>query len=202
MGVPVLIAGAVGAAVFLLVSTLEGLARPGYSLVRHPVSALALGSRGWVQTVSFLVCGALVALGGAGLWATSWLLAVGVVVLGIGLVASGVYPMDPGRGYPPGTPDGDPPSFSRRHQRHDQAGAVVFLLLPVLPLLAAATPELPTALRWVSGVLAVVIGIGVAAFVRAWEAGSPRAGITQRLTLTGALGWLAWLLLVVAAQPG
>jgi len=200
--VPVLIAGAVGAVAFLLVSTFDGLARPGYSLVRHPVSALALGRRGWVQTTSFLVCGALLVVGGAGLWATSWLLAAGVVVLGVGLVASGVYPMDPVRGYPPGTPDGDPPSLSRPHQRHDQAGVVVFLLLPLLPLVAALTPELPVGLRWASGVLALAVGLGVAAFTRDWEADSPRAGLTQRLTLVGGLGWLAWLLLVVGDHLG
>jgi hypothetical protein len=197
----VLILGAVGALAFLLGSTVDGLTRPGYSLVRHPVSALALGTRGWLQSLTFVLCGALIAAGGAGVWSASWLLGAGVIVLGLGLVASGIYPMDPARGYPPGTPDGDPPSFSRRHIRHDQAGAVVFFTMPVLPLVAALTSALPAPLRWVSALAAAVVAVGVGAFTKAWEANSPRAGLAQRLALAGGLGWLAAMLLVLAAEP-
>jgi len=198
VGGVLLVAGAVGAIAFLVVSTVDGLTRPGYSVVRHPVSALALGPRGWLQTWVFVVCGALVAAGGVGLWPTSWLLAAGVLLLGLGLVVSGVYPMDPMRGYPPGTPEGDPAELTTSHVRHDQAGAVVFFSMPVLPVVAAATPALPAGLPWASVAVAVAVGVGVAAFSRAWEVDAPLTGLVQRLTLLGGLGWLAALLLVVA----
>ncbi|MGO1524228.1 MAG: DUF998 domain-containing protein, partial [Nesterenkonia sp.] len=38
----------------------------GRSPTRHPVSALALGPRGWLQTANFTVCGAAVTTGALG----------------------------------------------------------------------------------------------------------------------------------------
>ncbi|HEX6236677.1 MAG TPA: DUF998 domain-containing protein [Acidimicrobiales bacterium] len=47
--------GAAGAVGFVMVFLVDGATRPGYSPARHPVSALSLGSRGWVQVTSFVV---------------------------------------------------------------------------------------------------------------------------------------------------
>ena len=48
-------AGPVFTATFLA----EGAVRDGYRPLRHPVSSLALGPRGWIQTVNFAVTGVL-----------------------------------------------------------------------------------------------------------------------------------------------
>src|ERR1700733_3253474 len=56
-------AGPVFTAVFLA----EGTAREDYRQLRHPVSSLALGPRGWVQTANFVVTGTLFLAGAAGL---------------------------------------------------------------------------------------------------------------------------------------
>ncbi|MEV6813057.1 DUF998 domain-containing protein [Micromonospora sp. NPDC051296] len=123
-----LVAGIAGTVLFVVTFLVDGLTRPGYDPVRHPVSALALGRRGWMQTANFLVSGLLVTAAAPGLHAATgsrWLTA-SVAVFGLALVASGVFPMDRMRGYPPGTPDVTPTSYSRRHQIHDVAGAVVF----------------------------------------------------------------------------
>jgi Protein of unknown function (DUF998) len=56
-------AGPVFAAVFLL----EGGLRDGYRPLRHPVSSLALGPRGWIQAGNFAVAGTLVLAAAAGL---------------------------------------------------------------------------------------------------------------------------------------
>src|ERR1700729_230070 len=56
-------AGPAFTAVFLA----EGTAREGYRQSRHPVSSLALGPRGWVQTANFVVTGTLCLAGAAGL---------------------------------------------------------------------------------------------------------------------------------------
>ena len=56
-------AGPVFTAVFLA----EGTAREGYRPLRHPVSSLALGPRGWVQAANFVVTGTLCLAGAAGL---------------------------------------------------------------------------------------------------------------------------------------
>ncbi len=56
-------AGPVFTATFLA----EGAARDGYRPLCHPVSSLALGPRGWVQTANFAVTGVLCLAGAAGL---------------------------------------------------------------------------------------------------------------------------------------
>ena len=56
-------AGPVFAAMFLA----EGAVRDGYRPLRHPVSSLALGPRGWIQTANFAVTGVLCLAGAAGL---------------------------------------------------------------------------------------------------------------------------------------
>jgi Protein of unknown function (DUF998) len=44
----------------------QGAARDGYRPLRHPVSSLALGPGGWVQTANFAVTGVLTLAGAAG----------------------------------------------------------------------------------------------------------------------------------------
>jgi hypothetical protein len=53
--------------VFVTAFLLEGAVREGYRPLRHPVSSLALGSRGWIQAGNFAVAGALFLAGTAGL---------------------------------------------------------------------------------------------------------------------------------------
>src|SRR5580704_18120974 len=53
--------------VFVTTFLAEGATRPGYRPSRHPVSSLALGPRGRVQTANFAVTGTLVLAGAAGL---------------------------------------------------------------------------------------------------------------------------------------
>ncbi|WP_262403428.1 DUF998 domain-containing protein [Actinomadura sp. CNU-125] len=127
--------GAAGTWGFVATFLLDGWTRPGYRPVRHPVSALALGPRGWLQTANFVVCGAAIAVGAVAVGDAldGAVLAGAIAVFGASLVASGVFPMDAMRGYPPGTPDGTPDDTSVRHRLHDWAGAVVFGSLPVAP---------------------------------------------------------------------
>ena len=188
--------GAIGSGLFVLVLLADGWTRPGYSPVRQPVSALALGPRGWVQTSNFVVCGAAIAGGGWGLIVPgrNLLLGCAVVVFGLGLVASGVFPMDPMRGYPPGTPEGDPAEHTMRHKVHDQVGAVVFLALPVAAAVAAFTVPGPVG-GAVSALVAVGLLLGFGAFGTAWENDSPRAGLVQRAVIVPGWLWLAVLLL-------
>ncbi|WP_017592058.1 DUF998 domain-containing protein [Nocardiopsis potens] len=184
-------AGALGCWAFIAVFTVDGWTRPGYRPVRHPVSALALGARGWIQTANFVLCGLAVAAGAVALAGAlgSTVLAVAVGVFGAALVASGVFPMDPMRGYPPGAPDGTPAEFSARHKMHDRAGALVFTALPTAAVIAAfALPE--PAWKAYSGLTAALAAAGLFAFGRSWEEDGPRAGLLQRATI--AVGWL-WL---------
>ena len=52
-------AGMIGATLFVLIFTLEGWYRPGYKPLGTYVSALSLGSRGWIQILNFIVFGVL-----------------------------------------------------------------------------------------------------------------------------------------------
>nr|WP_276612031.1 DUF998 domain-containing protein [Kineococcus vitellinus] len=92
----------------------QGLVRDGYDFTRHPMSLLALGEGGWVQTASFCAAGGLVLVCAAGLhrvltdgpgarWAPRL-----VAVTGGCLVAAGVFSTDPGAGFPAGAPQGAP----------------------------------------------------------------------------------------------
>lgn len=185
-----LVAGSVAAALFVITSLADGATRPGYDARRHTVSALATGSRGWLQTMNFVACGLLIVVAAAGVHgaAGSWWLTVAIAVFGVGLIASGVFPMDPMRGYPPGTPQGDPTTTSRAHQLHDGAGAVVFGALPVCALIAAST--LDGGVAGVSAGTAAYLAVTAVGFGAAWEADHPRTGLVQRAFIVP--GWL-WL---------
>jgi len=124
-------AGPAFAATFLA----EGAVRDGYRPLHHPVSSLALGPRGWIQTANFAVTGVLCLAGAAGLR-----LAGGrqpgsrtgpamVAAAGAGLIASAAFRTDPVGGYPPGTPD-TPARFSRAGTAHNLVAVPVFFGLP------------------------------------------------------------------------
>lgn len=191
-----LAAGIVGAVVFMVVFLVDGATRPGYRPTYHLVSALARGPRGWVQTGNFVVCGLLITVSARGIeFATSsgWLSGT-IGVFGLGLVASGVFPMDPVRGYPPGTPDGTPSDVSRGHRLHDLAGFVVFGLLPLATASAAFTLD-STSFVLYSGATALATAIGFVVFGAALEQDHPRAGLIQRIVIV--IGW-TWLALLCA----
>ncbi|SED78616.1 Protein of unknown function [Ruania alba] len=191
-------AGATAAVLFMLVFTVDGWTRTGYRPDYHPVSALALGGRGWLQKANFIVCGGGIAIGSLALIEVSILLTLGIGVFGMALIASGVFTMDPMRSYPPGTPAGNPASFSRRHELHDHAGMVVFATVPIAAGIATFTPQLSDPLRVYSAVIAAVVTVGFLAFGQAWENDSARTGLWQRLTILVGWSWLAVLLAISA----
>src|ERR1700693_4285498 len=59
--------GLAGGPLFVTTFLIEGAARDGYRPSRHPVSSLALGPRGRIQTANFAVTGTLVLAAAAGL---------------------------------------------------------------------------------------------------------------------------------------
>ncbi|XRQ14536.1 DUF998 domain-containing protein [Actinomadura welshii] len=96
---------------FVLLIVAQAMTRDGFDAARHPLSMLALGEHGWIQTVNFLLCGVLVVASAAGLrralepgtlgrgWGTALIAAYGA-----SLVWAGVFPTDPADGFPDGTP--------------------------------------------------------------------------------------------------
>lgn len=191
---PLLTAGIVGPLVFVVVFMVDGATRPGYRPTYHLVSALSLGPRGWVQSTNFIVCGTLIVVAAFGVEeATSIIWLSGMLgVLGLGLVASGVFPMDPMRGYPPGIEEGAPDGLSRARRLHDMAGFVVFGSVPAAAGIAAFTIDsAPWAVY--SGVTALITAAGFIVFGAAWESDHPLAGLAQRLVIVVGWTWLAAL---------
>jgi hypothetical protein len=131
--------GTAAGPVFVAVFLLEGAARDGYRPLRHPVSSLALGSRGWIQTANFAVAGTLFLAGAAGLAragdpiAGGWAAPVLVGAAGAGLIGAAVFTTDPVSGYPPGTPDALTQP-SRTGTAHNLAAVPVFTGLPAAAL--------------------------------------------------------------------
>lgn len=131
-----LLAGSVVAApVFAVVALAQAFTREGLDLLRHPLSMLSTGDLGWVQIANFLVTGALTIAGAVGLrrvlrgrpggtWAPRL-----VLIYGIGVIAAGIFSMDPGDGFPAGTPLGQPTSMTWHAVLHMVAGSIAFTAL-------------------------------------------------------------------------
>lgn len=193
--------GLVGAPLFILVAIVEGATRPGYDVARLPISLLSLSDRGWVQVANFLVTGVLFVLFAAGVSRTvdradraAVLGSLLLAVFGIGIIAAGLFPADPGGGYPPGVQ----PVASQSGSLHDVASLVVFVSLP---LAAAAMSRYFVHVgdrRWAaySAVTAVTVGVGFALMIVAFNGSTPLsavAGIVQRATVIAGWTWIGAL---------
>ncbi|MFF8601488.1 DUF998 domain-containing protein [Streptomyces sp. NPDC015232] len=96
---------------FLAAGLAQGLARDGFDFTRNAISQLALGEAGWIQTASFVLTGALLLAGAAGLRRAlrggpggAWGPAL-VGVFGASFWVAGAFPADPGAGFPAGAPE-------------------------------------------------------------------------------------------------
>src|SRR5260370_23245414 len=127
-----LYAGVIGPLLFIVVFLIEGLTRPGYSAWRHYGSQMATGDGGWVQVVTFLVCGSLVVVFAIGLRSAlrGSRGAIGAPILlglfGTALLVAGVFVTDPALGYPVGAAQ----VHTAHGMIHGLAGLAAFPLLP------------------------------------------------------------------------
>lgn len=121
--------GVIAPPLFVVVALLQALTRDGFDPTRHPVSLLSLGELGWIQIANFVVTGLLLTAGAVGMRrvlhpgrAGTWgpLL---IAAFGLSLIAGGVFVADPAFGFPPGTPEGPPPSVSTMGILHGLAFA-------------------------------------------------------------------------------
>jgi hypothetical protein len=121
----------VAAPLWTAVSLAQAASREGFDLTRHPLSALSNGSLGWLQIANFAVAGVLTVFGATGLRQTvpstwAWRL---VRVNGLGMIAAGIFSMDPADGFPLGTPAGMPHMMSWHSFGHMVAGSIAFLTI-------------------------------------------------------------------------
>lgn len=195
-------AGIVGPALFVAVLVLEDTTRPGYDARRHFVSLLGLGEDGWQQALNFILTGLLIACFATGLRCT-WSGGIGsvwvprlIAVVGVGLVADGLFATEPEFGYPPGTPEGLPTLLTWHGAIHYMAGATVFASLAAACVIVAvrAAADGRRGLAIASAVSPVImLGAWVLSFVIGAVGGPAEGGLLQRVSIIVGMSWLAIL---------
>lgn len=204
--------GVAAGPVFVAVFLLEGAVRDGYRPLRHPVSSLALGSRGWIQGANFAAAGTLVLAGAAGLAragdpAVSGRAAPALIgAAGAGLLGSAIFRTDPVSGYPPGTPDALPQP-SQAGTAHNLAAVPVFFGLPAAALACSRWSwkagqrgfglyRAGTAITTLTGAALAAAGFGQSA--RLVSLG----GLFQRASIMTGFAWLTALSARALQQEG
>jgi Protein of unknown function (DUF998) len=151
---------------YLAVGLSQAFVRDGFDLARHPLSLLANGPGGWVQTANFVLSGLMViaaAVGFKRLLGPKSLAASGFLgAFGAGMLVAAVFPADPVDGFPVGTPLGPPTSISTTGLVHFIAGSLGFTSLAVSCFFAARAmsrrkAQLMARLSVLAG-LAIVLG--------------------------------------------
>ena len=205
--------GAIAGPVFVAAFLIQGATRADYEPLRHPVSSLALGPSGWMQTANFVVAGLLTLAFAFGLRlalrqgkGSTWgpLL---VAVWAVGLLGAGVFVTDPVSGYPPGTPD--------RLIRNSPHGALhdLFSLAAFVALAAACFVfghrfAARAGRGWavysaVTGVVFVVAFVISSAGFAQVAGLVDLAGLFQRVAVAAGFGWLTLLAVrFLSTSPG
>jgi len=195
--------GAVAGPLFVSVFSIEGARRPDYKPLRHPVSSLSLGRRGWVQVANFAATGMLYIAGAAGLARSPGQAACGRIAAaalgatGLGLLGSAMFRTDPVSGYPPGTPD-VPAETTARGTIHTVAGLPIFLGIPAAAIVCAWLFHRSGRPGWAA--YSAATGASMLTTVGLFGAGlsqNPRlvnyAGLFQRAAIVTGLSWLTAL---------
>ena len=120
---------------YLAVGLIQAFVRDGFDLARHPLSLLANGPGGWVQTANFIVSGLMVVAAAVGfarvLGAKSRGVAWFLGAFGVSMLAAAVLRADPVDGFPVGTPLGMPTTISPMGMGHFIAGMIGFVSLAI-----------------------------------------------------------------------
>ncbi|MFE9257569.1 DUF998 domain-containing protein [Streptomyces sp. NPDC006879] len=175
------IGAVVAGPLFLAVGLAQGLARDGFDFSRNAISQLALGESGWIQTVNFLLTGALLLAGAAGLrkvlrggpGGTGGPLLVGL--FGASFWAAALFPADAGAGFPEGS--ADTTVISGHGAAHMLAGMIGYLALCAAFVVLARPLAARGHRRWAraSRLMPVAVLVGFtasAASVMAFTAGA------------------------------
>lgn len=183
---------------YVAVSLAQAAVRDGFDLTRHDWSLLANGSGGWVQIANLVLTGLMVvaaavgyhrALGQAGgigrRW-VPWLLAT----YGIGLVGAGVFRADPMAGFPAGTPDGPPVTFTTHGMLHVVFGGLGFVALILATFVLAKRFRHEGQRR--RATVSIVTGVAFLAAFGGISSGSGSPAVVLTFTAAVLLVW-AWL---------
>lgn len=186
--------GIVAGPFYLAVGLIQALFRDGFDLARHPLSLLANGPGGWIQTANFVLGGLMVLAAAVGFGRVMGSKSRGVRWFlggfGASMVVAAVFPADPVDGFPVGTPEGYPTSISTPGLVHFIAGTLGFVSLSVSCFFAARAMSRRNVrslarLSFTCGLVVMLGFFGGAAF-------STGAAATLGIWVSVLAGW-AWL---------
>ena len=191
--------GAAAGPFYVIVGVAQILTREGFDWTRHALSLMSNGPLGWIQIANFLVSGLLVIAGAKGLRdavpAGRGRLAAPLLVgvYGLGLIGAAFFTADPALGFPPGTPEGPPPSITTHGLLHFVSGGIGFLALIAACFVMAAryAAERQPAWTWLSIATGVLFFAGFAGIA----SGSGSRALTVAFYFAVLLAW-TWLTLV------
>ena len=179
---------------YLAVGLIQAFVRDGFDLLRHPLSLLANGPGGWIQTANFVLSGLMVIAAATGFGRVLGPKSRGVRwslgIFGAGMLVAAFFPADPVDGFPVGTALGPPTTISTTGFIHFTAGTLGFVALAVSCFFSARamsrrkTPSMAR-LSVLSG-LAVVLGFFGGFLIPGISVG------TLGIWFAVAVGW-AWL---------
>lgn len=187
--------GVLAAVQMIVVSTVDGLTRPGYDATRNWVSQLSLGADGWHGTVSLATCGLWLILCAAGLHRRA---ARPVLWCGLSLMVLAAVRTDAGLGFPPGVPE--------EHTTRGLIHQLIAVTLAVAGIAAVARIGPPRAARVVAGVMTVSF-VTASVLVLLDDGGvlpGNPSGVLERLALFIGFGWIGLFSgrAATAAGPG
>jgi hypothetical protein len=182
-----LAAGVVAAPLFAVVALAQAFTRDGYDLTRHPVSMLANGDLGWIQISSFVLTG-LLAILAARAMPTAWSARLQVVI-GAGMLIAAAFRMDPGDGFPVGTPLGAPTTMTWHAVVHNVGGSLSFFSMIALCFVLARAFAADGRAAWArTGRIAAI----AFAALMLWAMTGGRGGaLTLFVGVLLAWGWIA-----------
>lgn len=183
---PLLVAGATGGVLFILLFLVNDVVKPDYDPVRDAVSEAAIGRGGWLQITNFVVSGLLIAASSLALSRTvSRWTGRFVFLVGAGLTLAGVF-----------APDPVPTDVATWHGMvHNTVGTVSSVALVVACFVSAGWR--PTT-RWRRYCIAV--GIAMPLVFLVGLVAPETLGLWQRLT--NVLGWTWLVALELRAAAG
>jgi hypothetical membrane protein len=177
--------GVLAAVQMIVVSTWDGLTRPGYDDTRNWISQLSLGTNGWYGTLNLATCGLWLILCAVGLHRRVDARAVGLILwCGLCFVSIAVVRTDAGLGFPPGVPD--------EHTIRGLIHKLISVTLAVAGIAAVARVGPRRAARVVAAVMTVTfVAAGVLVLLDAGGVlpGNP-SGLLERVALFAGLGWI------------
>ena len=102
--------GVIAGPFYLAAGLMQAFLRDGFDFARHPLSVLANGPGGWIQTANFVLTGLMVLAAAVGLGrvlrpksrAVTWFLGG----FGVAMIVAAAFPADPVDGFPPALPKG------------------------------------------------------------------------------------------------